>query len=90
MLFSFALFGRIYGSLSQERLVHGMMMPTTGSPHWPLAVAFLGEALGVNSTPKEAADRVDKLIARHPGVGWGGTLDPPLQYLDTPHPDSWC
>ena len=89
MLFSFALFGRLFGPLSQERLVLGMTMPATGEAHWDVAVAFLREALGEHLNQREAADRIGKLIARNPGVGWGGWLSPPTEYLDTPDADAW-
>ena len=56
-------------------------MPKTGKPHWGVAVAFLEEALHEHLTQKDAADRIDKLIARNPGVGWGGWLDPPTDTL---------
>jgi hypothetical protein len=56
---------------------------------WPIAVAFLGEALGEHLTEKEAKDRLDKFIERNPDVGWGGWVNPPTAFVDIPPRDTW-
>jgi hypothetical protein len=84
MLFAFELFSRLASMDDPPRLVLGLRMPSAGRPLHHVAAAFLGDALGEHLTEKQAADRVKKLIERNPGIGWGGFLDPPLEYLDTP------
>jgi hypothetical protein len=89
MLFAFELFSRLASMDDPPRLVLGLQMPSAGLPRHNVAAAFLGDALGEHLTEKQAADRVKKLIERNPGIGWGGFLDPPLEYLDTPPIDAW-
>jgi hypothetical protein len=76
LLFKLILFTRVFTN-APARAEIGGAMPNSGRPLWPIAVAFLGEALGEYATEKEAKDRLDKLIERNPGIGWGGWVDPP-------------
>jgi hypothetical protein len=88
LLFKLILFTRVITTAS-ARVEIGGAMPTSGRPMWPIAVAFLGEALGEHLTEKEAKDRLDKFIQRSPGVGWGGWVDPPTAFVDIPPRDTW-
>lgn len=89
LLFGLSLFAREYTDDRCANLQLPVPMPPSGRPMWPLAVAFLADALDRQLDEKAAANRINQLVHRHPGVGWMGWPEPPAEYLDTPPLEIW-
>jgi hypothetical protein len=89
LLFGLVLFAREYTSEGCASLQFPVKMPREGRPLWPLAVAFLGDALDEHLDEKAAQIRLSGLLSRHPSAGWVEWTDPPERYVDTPDPNTW-
>ena len=74
LLFQLVLYFRrfTHGIRSVGRLQNGERMPSYGEPYYDIASEFVNAATGkAFGTASQARDRLDKFLAKNPGIGFG-------------------